>query len=51
MELRDALQMIGDRRDTRDQGLGGFQLACNAFDASAVDSLRVRNGGAVSRSR
>jgi hydrogenase maturation protein HypF len=42
MELRDALQMIETGGILAIKGLGGFQLACNAFDASAVDSLRVR---------
>jgi len=42
MELRDALQVIETGGILAIKGLGGFQLACNAFDASAVDSLRVR---------
>jgi hydrogenase maturation protein HypF len=42
MELHDAVQVIEAGGILAIKGLGGFQLACNAFDASAVDLLRVR---------
>ncbi|MCU1260509.1 MAG: (NiFe) hydrogenase maturation protein HypF [Bryobacterales bacterium] len=42
MEICDALPMVEEGRILALKGLGGFQLACDAFCAEAVDELRLR---------
>ncbi len=42
MELAEALAALDAGRILAIKGLGGFQLACDAFSASAVENLRVR---------
>jgi hydrogenase maturation protein HypF len=42
MELSDAIAALGAGQILAIKGLGGFQLACDAFRAETVDELRLR---------
>lgn len=42
MELRYAIASLGNGQILAIKGLGGFQLACNAFCEEAVERLRLR---------
>jgi hydrogenase maturation protein HypF len=42
MEVRDAVSALEAGEIVAIKGLGGFQLACDAFRADAVDRLRIR---------
>ncbi|MGC2657876.1 MAG: Sua5/YciO/YrdC/YwlC family protein, partial [Bryobacteraceae bacterium] len=42
MELSDAIAALESGRIVAIKGLGGFQLACDAFRSDAVDELRIR---------